>query len=54
MYRCLNCGGEFIAPLHRVETHGFSYPPYEQIEVCPYCKIADVSEIDEENEEDNE
>lgn len=47
MYRCKNsdCGQIFDEFQTVKERHGLDCPPYESIAVCPYCKSADISEI---------
>ena len=37
MYICLDCDNIFERPKHYVETHGFSSPPYEEWDGCPWC-----------------
>lgn len=37
-YECHNCGRRFEEPDIITETHGLDSPPYEKIDVCPYCK----------------
>ena len=37
---CLDCGHVFDEPKHYVETHGFSYGPYEEWDGCPRCSGA--------------
>ena len=37
MYVCVNCGQLFEMPAHVTEKHGFDYPPYEEVAMCPFC-----------------
>jgi hypothetical protein len=37
MYICKDCEKIFDNPKHYVETHGFSYGPYEEWNGCPQC-----------------
>jgi hypothetical protein len=37
MYVCVECGTLFEQPKHFIETHGFTYPPYEEWDGCPDC-----------------
>ena len=51
MYKCNNCCKIFYEPNVAYETHGFTYPPYEKILVCPYCKENGVfEEVEDEKE----
>lgn len=52
-YHCNNCDKKFSRPLIHNERHGFSHPPYEVVELCPYCLVADVCEIEEDNTQDD-
>lgn len=38
MFKCLECGRKFSEPRHIAEGHGFTYGPFEDWYVCPYCK----------------
>ena len=38
MFRCLECGKSFAAPIVSEENHGFTYGPFEKRYVCPSCK----------------
>lgn len=53
MYMCENCGGIFSEPIVIKETHGFSRPPYECFDACPYCKDTNIVARTEEGEEDD-
>lgn len=52
MFECNNCGAVFDKPIRVVETHGFRYPPYEELDGCPRCKVADIHAVEEEGEDD--
>lgn len=41
IYKCRNCGEEFDEPYRWVETHGFTYGPFEHWSACPNCKSTD-------------
>lgn len=43
MYICSAYGCEFETPKTIINTYGFETPPYEEIEVCPYCGSEDYS-----------
>lgn len=40
-YKCRDCGEEFDEPYRWVETHGFTYGPFEHWSACPNCKGTD-------------
>ena len=44
MYCCKKCKEIFDEPDVYNESHGFDYPPYEKIEICPYCGNDDFTE----------
>ncbi len=44
LYYCLNCHSLFTYPKLYVEKHGLDSPPYEEIDVCPYCHCSDIVE----------
>ena len=47
-YQCRNCRAVF----EESERHGFTYGPYETVEVCPSCRVPGMfSELEEEDEE---
>lgn len=51
-YQCRNCRAVFEEPLIKSERHGFTYGPYETVEVCPSCRVSGMfSELEEEDEE---
>ena len=37
MYKCKDCGKEFLYPRKTAERHGLKVGPYEQIRLCPFC-----------------
>lgn len=52
MYKCENCGSIFSEPIVIKETHGFSRPPYECFDACPFCKDTEIVERAEEKDID--
>ena len=40
MFKCSGCGYIFDEPEEYVETHGFTYGPYERWHGCPKCASA--------------
>lgn len=55
MYKCENCGKEFMAPVYAETSHGLEGPWRQRYPICPYCGVAGMIEhIEEENEEDEE
>ena len=43
-FKCRECGAEFDEPYRYVETHGFTYGPFEHFSECPYCGSGDFDE----------
>ena len=37
MFKCVECGELFTEPIQWVETHGFTYGPYEKWTGSPCC-----------------
>ena len=46
-WKCNNCGCRFEEPVTTYEGRGPYGPPYEQIYVCPECKVDDMMAIDD-------
>lgn len=44
MYYCHDCGAEFEHADIYKETHGFSYPPFEERQRCPFCGGESIGE----------
>lgn len=44
MYFCSNCNSTFTDPTVYIEKHGLDSPPYEKLNVCPYCNCSDIFE----------
>ena len=42
MFVCIECGALFEQPKYCIETHGFTFPPYETWDGCPKCTGAFV------------
>lgn len=51
MYKCRECGCAFEEPRRWVERHGFTYGPFEEWSVCPYCGSCDYDDEDIVNRE---
>lgn len=45
MYRCKDCGFEFLYAEKLSEYHNLSSPPFESIKICPNCKGNNFYEI---------
>lgn len=50
MYQCYNCDATFEKPEKIIDTHGWDYPPYEEVMACPHCGSDDIEEVDGEEE----
>ena len=50
MYYCYNCDEMFSKPIRIIERHGWTYPPYEELMACPFCKSSDIEERDDEDD----
>ena len=47
MYKCNNCGETFDQPKATIERHGLDHPPFERVDICPYCLVCDFTEEEE-------
>ena len=52
MYQCNNCGERGFVPNIVRESHGLPSYWAEELECCPYCHVADVVLLDEEDEDE--
>ena len=50
MYYCYNCDEKFMKPTKIIERHNWTYPPYEELMACPFCKSSDIEERDDEDD----
>ncbi|MEE1240092.1 MAG: hypothetical protein UHO61_09255 [Acutalibacteraceae bacterium] len=46
MYYCLNCGFEFENAEIFTETHGLTFPPFEERLCCPFCASGNIKTKD--------
>lgn len=44
MYYCKDCKSKFENFKTATERHGLDCPPYEKIDVCPYCMSENIEE----------
>jgi len=40
----------FSRPIRIIERHGWTYPPYEELMACPFCRSSDIEERDDEDD----
>lgn len=50
MYKCNYCGEAFDQPKATIERHGLDSPPFERVDVCPYCGENSFEEIEEDED----
>lgn len=51
MFLCSGCGEFFEIPKTVFDGHGFTLPPFEKWELCPYCSSSNIIKADGEEEE---
>lgn len=56
MFKCNDCGAEFVEPAHASEYRGecWGQPAYERYCACPYCYSGDYDEISDKEDEEFE
>ncbi len=45
MYYCQDCKKEFKKLKKLIETHGHTFPPYEEFYLCPHCNSSRVKKL---------